>query len=265
MTERKLASIQRVVEIRPIDGADAIEVVRVLGWDCVAKKGEFSVGQPVVYFEIDSILPVWEKFEFLRKSCHVKKDWIPAGEGFRLKTIRLRGQVSQGLVIPVDTMVGSQPGMYDPKDIGRLHLLKEGDDVTELLQVVKWDPPVAAELAGQAKGNFPSFVRKTDQERCISAGTLIDTSLGKIPIEKIVEEKMELSVATYNHKTNTLEFRPVIGWGKMTRKRGWVKITLKSGINVVCTDNHKIWCEDIKAYREAQYIQPGQKFIKKTE
>ena len=142
--ERKLASVQIVRDILPIEGADAIEVVVINSWKVVVKKDEFKVGDKVTYFEIDSFLPIKEEFEFLRKSSYKK---MGALEGFRLKTIRLRGQVSQGLVT-------SYNGDAD-----------EGTDLTEELGVVKFEPPIPAELSGIAKGNFPSFLIKTDEER----------------------------------------------------------------------------------------------------
>lgn len=146
---RKLASIRTVKEIRPIPNADAIELCMVDGWQVVSKKGEFSPNDTCVYFEIDSFLPVRPEFEFLRKSSFRKM-----GEegGFRLKTIKLRGQISQGLILPVST--------FDE--------LKEsvlGDDVTEALGVQKFEPPLPAQLAGEALGLFPGFIQKTDQER----------------------------------------------------------------------------------------------------
>lgn len=156
---RKLATIRRIADIQPIEGADAIMVATIDGWKVVVKKDEFKVGDLCVYFEIDSVLPVREEFEFLRKSSFVKKDWLvsesnPEGEGFRLKTIRLRGQISQGLVVPINVF-------FEGDDRGN----PVGEDVTDLLGVVKWDPPVPATLAGRVKGNFPSFIPKTDQER----------------------------------------------------------------------------------------------------
>ena len=62
---RKLASIRRIAEIKPIDGADSIEAVRVDGWWVVSKKNEYNVNDLCVYFEIDSFLPVRPEFEFL--------------------------------------------------------------------------------------------------------------------------------------------------------------------------------------------------------
>lgn len=154
---RKLASIRKINDIQPIEGADAIEVATIDGWKVVTKKNEFQIGDLCIYFEIDSVLPVREEFEFLRKNSFVKKDWLvsetnPEGEGFRLKTIRLRGQISQGLVVPLSAFLFKA-------------LPEEGQCVTDVLGVVKWDPPVPATLAGRVKGNFPSFIPKTDQER----------------------------------------------------------------------------------------------------
>lgn len=149
---RKLVTIQTVNSIRPIQNADAIEVASVLGWNVVVKKGEFSIGDLALYFEIDSFLPVQPAFEFLRKGCYKQ---LPDGtEGFRLRTVRLRGQLSQGLLLPLTAF----PGI----DFSNFSV---GDEVTDLLGVTKFEPPISPSLAGEVKGLFPSFIRKTDQER----------------------------------------------------------------------------------------------------
>jgi len=165
---RKLASVQRIIDIRPIEKADAIEVAQCLGWECVVKKSEnFKVGDLVVYIEIDSIVPDKPEFEFLRD------------RKFRVRTIKLRGQVSQGLVLPLNIL---PKGNY-----------KEDADVTEILGIKKYDPQAEAEkkLVEQKltqsnnkihkffskypwyrklffkpkKGGFPSFIKKTDEDR----------------------------------------------------------------------------------------------------
>lgn len=148
---RKLASVRRIDEIRPIEGADAIECAVVGGWTVVVKKGDVKPGDLAVYFEIDSFLPIRPEFEFLRKSCYKNVNGL--SEGFRLRTIRLRGQLSQGLVLPLDILTEPENRF-------------EGEDVTEELGIVKYEPPLPAQLNGRARGNFPLFVRKTDQERC---------------------------------------------------------------------------------------------------
>ena len=149
--ERKLASIRRISEIQEIPGADLIELALVDGWKVVvAKEVGHKVDDLVVYCEIDSFLPIREEFEFLRKSSYKK---MGDQEGFRLKTIKLRGQVSQGLILPMSVFA-----LYPSNPT-------EGDDVTEALDIVKYEPPIPAELAGKVKGLFPSFIRKTDEER----------------------------------------------------------------------------------------------------
>ena len=123
---RKLATIRTVQETRPIQGADLIELSVVDGWKCVTKKGEFAVGSLAIYCEIDSFLPVREEFEFLRKSSLKTMD---DREGFRLRTVKLRGQISQGLLLR-------------PEILGRPYQL--GEDVSDELGIVKYEPPIPA-------------------------------------------------------------------------------------------------------------------------
>lgn len=205
--ERKLASIQKVAEIRPIEGADAIEVARINNWDVVVKKGEYNAGDLCIYCEIDSFLPIKEEFEFLRKSSYKK---MGLEEGFRLKTIRLRGQLSQGLLLPISVLnevyegeemivgISKQPhgdqlqlGPYD-----NALILEEGVDVTDLLGIVKYEPPIPAELAGKIRGNFPSFLRKTDEER-VQNLTKFYNNWVEEGLDFYVTEKLDGSSATF--------------------------------------------------------------------
>lgn len=153
---RKLATVRVIDKLSPIEGADFIERATVGGWQCVVRKGEFQEGDQAVYFEIDSFLPVEERYEFLRKSSYKKLE--DGREGFRLRTIRLRGTLSQGLLLPMPVFpeLKTRPN-EDAYPIGR--------DVTEVLNVEKWDPPLPANLAGEAIGLRPAFVPKTDAER----------------------------------------------------------------------------------------------------
>lgn len=161
--ERKLASVRRIAAINPIEGADNIVCATVDGWELVTQKSNnFQPGDLVVYFEIDSFLPITEQFEFLRKSSYRVMGNVP---GFRLKTIKLRGQVSQGLILPMSEFFHDVDGTWYSSDYTGTYPAFEGQDLTEELQIVKWDPPVSANLAGKARGNFPSWIQKTDQER----------------------------------------------------------------------------------------------------
>jgi hypothetical protein len=167
--ERKLATVRRIAAIDPIEGADKIECVTVDGWKLVSGKDNgFQVGSLVIYFEIDSFLPVREEFEWLRKSSF--KTVPGLGEGFRIKTIKLRGQVSQGLIVPMaEFLQGDEDGWFYgiTLESGELVVqqVEEGSDLTDFLGVKKYEKPLPAQLAGRVKGSFPSFIRKTDQER----------------------------------------------------------------------------------------------------
>jgi RNA ligase (TIGR02306 family) len=182
--ERKLASIRIISNLQPIEGADKIEVATVDGWKVVvAKDVEHKVGDMVIYCEIDSFLPIREEFEFLRKSSYRK---MGDQEGFRLRTIKLRGQVSQGLILPIKDI------QLPNKD-----LLKVGMDVTKELGIVKYEPPIPAELAGKVKGLFPSFIPKTDEERVQNLASEYEGYKLQSKHQFYVTEKLDGSSATF--------------------------------------------------------------------
>ncbi len=166
---RKLASIRKIDDIKPIKNADRIEVAKVGGWQVIVKKGEFKPGQLCVYCEIDSLLPERPEFEFLRP------------KHFRIKTLKMRGIISQGIIFPLEIL----------PEHDRLIILEEfhmngnehivGQDVTEKLGITKYEPPIAPQLMGMAKGNFPvDIVPKTDEQRIQSEMKLLDEIKGRI-------------------------------------------------------------------------------------
>ena len=161
---RKLASIQRVERIEPIEGADRIELAHVLGWQCVVNKGEFQPMDVAVYFEIDSFLPIRPEFEFLRSSSYRKTDLM--GEGFRLRTMTFRGYVSQGLLLPIRQFVEI------PQDA------EVGTDVTELLGVKKWEIEKFATTGGTVMGVLPYDIPHTDETRVQGKPGLIQEFAG---------------------------------------------------------------------------------------
>lgn len=158
---RKLVTVRKVSNIIPIPNADLIEILKIDGWQCVSKKGEFKVGDYCVYFEIDSFLPEVERFEFLRKSCYREwKDGKEEYKGFRLKTIKLRGEISQGLALPISIL---SEKMQKEETLNTLY--EKRIDIASQLNVIKYDPPLPINLCAEPKGLFPSFLEKTDQER----------------------------------------------------------------------------------------------------
>ena len=160
--DRKLATIQTIKDIQPIPDADAIEVAKVMGWEVVIKKNEYKVGDKVVYFEIDSYLPREPRYEFLEKSC--LRNMPVLGEGLRLKTIKLRGQISQGLLMPLSA--------YPEHNLSKLEV---GTDVTELLGVRLYE---VIDSNGQTVSKFHPVISKTDEIRAQSDERYIDLLQG---------------------------------------------------------------------------------------
>ena len=142
---RNLASIQEIWKIEPIDNADRIELAHVLGWQCVVPKGEYHAGDKVIFFEPDSFLPIRPEYEFLRPSSYKKTDYM--GEGFLITSRHLRGQLSQGLIMPCTVK------------------LKVGTDVTDMLGVRKYEIPEYATTQGNIIGKLPPSVPHTNETR----------------------------------------------------------------------------------------------------
>lgn len=190
---RALATIRKLDKLYPIKDADRIEVCTMedIGWRVVIKKDSIKPGEMVVYFEIDSVLPEEERYEFLRASSY--KKWEHKGKtisGFYLRTVKLRGELSQGLVLPLS-------------DFPELKDVKEGDDVTEALKVRLYDDIKAEFRAARGTGSgvststkshpFPSFLVKTDQPRIQNLIYYFETMKD---VEFTVEQKYDGSSMT---------------------------------------------------------------------
>lgn len=155
MSERQLATIRRIAEIKPIEGKDRIVSYRVDGWQITDTKDKYQVGDLVVYLEPDSWVPN-ALAPFLSKGKEPRE--FEGIKGERLKTIRMGGVLSQGLLLPL-TVLG------EPHEIFTISDDCIGADVTEQLGILKWEKPIPAQLAGQVRGNFPSEIPKTDAVR----------------------------------------------------------------------------------------------------
>ena len=171
---RKLASIQRIWKIEPIEGADRIELAHILGWQCVVNKGQFREMDLAVYFEVDSFLPIAPEFEFLRASSYRKTDIM--GEGFRLRTMKFRGQISQGLLLPVSAF----PAIPADAELGT--------DATERLGVKKWEIEERITTGGTMIGTLPYDIPHTDETRVQAEPDLIQAFAG---LEYYISTKMD--------------------------------------------------------------------------
>lgn len=174
---RKLASIQRIKKLHNLPQFDNLVLAEVLGWKTLVNKKDFQEGDLCVYFEIDSILPEKLEFEFLRKYK------------FKIKTQKLKGVLSQGLCMPISLLDKFSVDI----DTISSHL-REGFDVTELLNVIKYEEPQA--IGGEIAGQFPMFlIPKTDQRRIQENPDLIKKYLPKN--EWVISEKIDGCSATY--------------------------------------------------------------------
>lgn len=176
---RKMASVRKITNVLPIEGADAIELALVDGWQVVVKKGDFSVDQLAVYFEIDSWVPNTIA-PFLTKGKEPRE--YNGVKGERLKTVKLRGALSQGLLLPVNIL----PEGY---------AYHEGADCSEILGVQKWEAETAATQGGKAVSNWPSIIPKTDEERVQNLRSVFETKILTDIFE--LSEKLDGSSATY--------------------------------------------------------------------
>lgn len=170
---RKMCHVEKIEEIKPIEGADFIEHVRVEGWWVVCKKGMFKVGDLSLYLELDAIPPDISHFSFL------KGDIKQVGMK-RLRTKKMKGCLSQGLLMPFDDrlvifqqLIEKEQGVLVP--IERLGVAKNvyniGDDLTDLLQVEKYEPYVSCSSGGEAKGTFPKHLGFTETDEPRLQGT----------------------------------------------------------------------------------------------
>lgn len=186
---RKLSTIRKIATLTPIDGADKIETAHIDGWTVVVGKGEFEVGQEVLFFEIDSMLPLENPlFSFLEPRGVKELNGI---RYHRLKTAKLRGQISQGLIIPIPDVIKNP---------------EHDVDYSEQLGVVKYEPPVSL------RGNFrawPEWISHTDEERVQNFDNkvlqaFLDTSSSFVPTEKI--DGTSCTIWCRSDLINSLEF-----------------------------------------------------------
>ena len=179
---RKLASLVTIDSINPIPKADAIEVARIGGWSAVVKKGEFAAGEVALYIEIDAFLPDGQPaWQFLVDKQPMEHNGV---RGHVLRTVTLRKQVSQGLLV--------KPALF----ADRLQNVALGEDVGERLGIAKYEAPIPKELEGLARGMYPTSIPKTDQERIQNLSTELDIWQDE-GAEWEVTEKLEGASVTY--------------------------------------------------------------------
>jgi RNA ligase (TIGR02306 family) len=155
--KRRLITLREIEDISPIAGADRVEVCTVGGWKVVTKKGEFQPGDLCFYIEIDSLLDTSRpEFSFLAKENKTHH---------RLKTVKLKGQISEGLLLPLSSC--PQKPLPSPLTRGSLNSDISWDEIFGVTKYEAPEPKVSGpkRQPGASYKTFPSFLKKTDQER----------------------------------------------------------------------------------------------------
>lgn len=176
---RVLARITQIDDVRTHPNADLLDLCMIGGWQVVSKRGEFKAGDYALYFEVDSWIPN-AVAPFLSKGQPPKEYNGVLGE--RLRTVRLRGEVSQGLLLPIDSCPAAKAAFHKTRPV--IPGVPDEIDVTALLGIQKYEAPIPACLAGKVRGNFPSVFPKTDEER-------IQNLTRKLP--QLVTERYEVT------------------------------------------------------------------------
>ncbi|MDR2113895.1 MAG: RNA ligase (ATP) [Bifidobacteriaceae bacterium] len=185
-TERKLATLEQVADLEPIEGADRIELARIRGWEVVVGKGDFQVGDRCVYIEIDSLLDT-SRPAFASLAARGKRTDAIGRRGHVLKTVKLRGVYSQGIAYPITKF----PPQEFP-DLPDLSAAPIGSDLTAALGVVLWQPPLPVSMAGELIA-FPGRVPKTDEERLQN----IPQMLAVMDVTWVATEKIDGTSTTF--------------------------------------------------------------------
>lgn len=282
--ERALAYIVTIDDVTPIDGADNIELARVGGWRVIINKEQFKPGDAAVFFEIDSLIPETEWSEFLRS----KK--------FRVKTYRLNKfkVVSQGLLMPMDILPQDKTfnvGDDVTKVLGVTYYVKEdnyrkaknGNPNEKYNRMAAKHPKLAKKKwfrwlmkrmwgkkllfvflgrhIDERKYRFPSWIKKTDEDRCLIGNTKIQTDKGIFRIADIVNKKLDVKIKSYNFDAGEIEYKPIISYQKYPNNEELLEIEYPYHGNsfrknrVICTTDHKFFAND--RYIEAKDLHVG--------
>lgn len=180
---RKMAEVVLVGSVIHHPNADTLSIAQVHGWNVIIRTGDFREGDRAVFFQQDAWVP-YTIAPFLKKD--EKEHLFNNVPGDRVRAIKLRGVVSNGILLPI-SIIQNLPDWYE---------IPVGTDVSDFLGIQKWEPPIPNHLAGKMRGDFPFFIRKTDQTRIESCW---DEFLNHLDEFYRVEHKMDGSSITIYH------------------------------------------------------------------
>jgi tRNA-binding EMAP/Myf-like protein len=257
----KIASVEKIKDVIPHPNGDRLDIVTVLGYQCITQRGLYNPGDIVIYIQPDSILPELEWAEDYRK-------YSPK----RIKAVKLRGEWSEGCLVSKDLL----EGVIDTSIFNSTQI---GNDVSHLLGITHYEPPAPQEL--NAKGFLPHGIGKTDEERwenmverlpinepvditlkidgCLKGDTIVLTEIGELSIQDIVDQnRIGLNVATVNVDNGCTEYQPILSTSVSPNTgKQWYEIELETGEILTLTENHKVWLSELNCYRRADELEEG--------
>ena len=225
---RKLASIQVITDLKPIEGKDRIVLATVLGWSVIVKKDEFNIGDKCIYIEIDSLLPKKPEFEFLRN----KK--------FRIKTMKLGNTYSQGIVFPLSILPQNKTYQI-------------GDDVTDILGIKKYDPQAEEELklnkTTKEIKKYPQFLMRWSWFRKLVLPSKRQQRGFPMQISKTDEVRIQTIPEVLKNKEPTIVTEKIDGQSLsalLVKNKTWYGKTKYEFI--LCSRNLRLWTKDNSNY-----------------
>ena len=253
----KLATFETITSISPIKDADSIELATIQGWQSVIKKDSYKVGDKVIFIPIDTVLQPAEWNKFLWNKEKPEKP-------IRIKTSKLRGVYSQGVIFPLD-----------------IATTNDEDALAEELKITKFERSIPAHLTGLVAGDFPThLVSKTDEDNlksnievleelreadeveatlkidgCLDESTLVETEKGLMSIKQIVDSRcIGLKVLTLDVDTQEIEYQSILNVfaNENTSQKEWYEVELEDGTILKLTGNHKIFLPELNCYRETK-------------
>lgn len=290
--------VLRVDGIEPIENADAIEVARILGYQCVVRKGELNAGDAVVYIPEASIVPEWLLRKLNLWDDEKGKGRLAGPNGDRVKAVRLRGVISQGLVVPLERR-GDNDEAFIGVSKGDDFLIVAaiaptcgcddsefiGNDVSTLLGIEKWEPEIPSGMAGEffyyGVGkvcpkfdvenfkNFPNVLKDGEEVEfsekihgCKIYDTIVDTlENGPMKIGDVVEQRLAVNVKSFNHQLGITEYKPIKEWFNHGPSDDWYELETDTGVKITITGEDSVWLPEKNCYRKVRDLDVGDVFI----
>jgi RNA ligase (TIGR02306 family) len=259
MAEFAVEVVKLTIEEHP--NADALELAVIGDYRAVVLKDQFKTGNLGVYLPEQSIVPEWL---IVRLGLEGR---LAGKQRNRVKAIKLRQQISQGLVVPLE-------GESELANENILISVNLGDDVTEFLGITKWEPKIPTSMNGKcwnAMGRtihfdienvkrYPEILQDGEEvifsekiHGCTTFDTIIETvEHGWICIGDIVRNKTPCHVKSYDIISGSVQFNEVVGYSETPDTGDWYELETDSGDIIRLTGNHLIWLPELHCYRAVE-------------